>query len=183
MISQVQFQLTPQAAEDTKSLQQFELSLLATRVTTPSLPIHVIIPTTFYYPSTWQTLEAKGIQFVRSDAITDRPKGTHTAVCNLAKLWYPNTPEHELQPPNIPLNFSQAMQWLADNRTNDTRIWLPINPTLRHLFNHPNPHVGLPCLEWLQWAFWLKTQPPHQPKSGNMVFTRKTKMKPPSRGM
>ena len=181
----VRFQLEQHKVKDLKLFQQFEMCLLATRLTTPELPIEVLIPETYFYPDTWEQLEPLGVKFTRQDEVEEQTiKGTHVAVCSLAKLYYPNIPQCEILPPDQDATFEESILWLEDNRTNNDQIWLPMDPHNPHYWNSRPQHQLLPMLDWLQWAYWRKTQPyiNHETRTFKH-FKKQIKIHPPSRGI
>ena len=181
----VRFQLEEHKVKDLKLFQQFEMCLLATRLTTTELPIEVLIPKTYYYPDTWEQLEPLGVKFTRQDEVEDQTiKGTHVAVCSLAKLYYPNIPQCELLPPDELCTFEEAIHWLEQNRTNNDKIWLPMNPHNPHYWNSRPQTTRLPMLEWLQWAYWRRSQPNiHYGTRTIKGFEKKNRIYPPGRGI
>lgn len=182
------FKLTKEKTGDLEGLKQFDICLLATRLTQPKARIIVQIPKTFYYPSTWQGLKDLGIKITKEPVVPLAEdivsEGTHVPVARLSLRPLPNTPEHEMQPPQVETTLDGAVQWLEFNRTGD-RIWLPIPAHNPYYWNSPPLETPLLISQWLEWAYWRKAQPGIHGYTRNMTAfaPRAQKILPPAKGI
>ena len=182
------FKLTEEKTRDLEALKQFDICLLATRLTQPKARIVVHIPKTFYYPSTWQGLKDLGIKITKEPVVALAEdivsEGTHVPVARLSLKPVPNTAEYELQPPQLETTLDGAIQWLDFNRTGD-RIWLAMPASNPYYWNSPPIEQPLLIRHWLEWAFWRKAQPGIHGYTRNMTAfaPRAQKIFPPNRGI
>ena len=182
------FKLSEDKTQNLEQLKQFDICLQATRLMAPNTRMIVQIPRGWYYPTTWRGLERLGIKITRDEVETLAEdivlEGTHVPIAPLNKRPLPCIPEHQIEVPNKQVDFIDAIGWLETNRLQSNRIWLWIDPNNPHYWNSPDQQTKLPLVEWLQWAYWRKAQPPINPRTRTFVwFSRRTKIEPPAQTM
>ena len=156
------FKLTEEKTRDLQQLKQFDICLLATRLTQPKTQIVVQVPSNFYYPTTWIGLKDTGVKITKAE-VTPLPEdivleGTHVPISRLNLKPLPCEPQHQLQVPDEEATFDTAVQWLEANRTGD-RVWLYMSADNPYYWNSRPLKSRLPMRLWLEWAYWRKSQP------------------------
>ena len=178
------FKLSEDKTRNLEQLKQFDICLQATRLMAPNIRIVIQIPAGWWYPTTWQGLERLGVKITRDEVEVLAEdivlEGTHVPITSLDKRPLACIPEHQVEVADEVVDFPSAIGWLEARRNVGNRIWLYIDPNNPHYWNSRPQETKLPLIEWLQWAYWRKSQPPIHANTRTFAgFGRRAKIHPP----